>query len=37
MGNALETIYNAVLEGDAAGAKAGVNAALAAGLTRTRS
>jgi len=28
----LETIYNAVLEGDAAGAKAGVNAALAAGL-----
>ena len=32
MGNALETIYNAVLEGDAAGAKAGVNAALAAGL-----
>jgi len=32
MGNALETIYNAVLEGDAAGAKAGVNAAIAAGL-----
>ena len=32
MGNALETIYNAVLEGDAAGAKAGVNAALAAGV-----
>ncbi len=29
----LETIYNAVLEGDAAGAKAGVSAALAAGLS----
>ena len=28
----IEAIYNAVLEGDAAGAKAGVNAALAAGL-----
>ncbi len=28
----LETIYNAVLEGDAAGAKAGVSAALAAGI-----
>jgi 5-methyltetrahydrofolate--homocysteine methyltransferase len=28
----IETIYNAVLEGDAAGAKAGVNAALTAGL-----
>ena len=28
----IETIYNAVLEGDAPGAKAGVNAALAAGL-----
>jgi 5-methyltetrahydrofolate--homocysteine methyltransferase len=32
MGSELETIYNAVLEGDAAGTKAGVNAALAAGI-----
>jgi methanogenic corrinoid protein MtbC1 len=28
----IETIYNAVLEGDAKGAQAGVNAALAAGI-----
>jgi len=32
MGSELETIYNAVLEGDARGAQAGVNAALAAGI-----
>ena len=32
MESVLETIYNAVLEGDAAGTKAGVDAALAAGL-----
>ncbi len=32
MAQPLETIYNAVLEGDAAGAKAGVSAALAAGI-----
>ena len=32
MNSQLEAIYNAVLEGDAAGAKAGVNAAIAAGL-----
>jgi 5-methyltetrahydrofolate--homocysteine methyltransferase len=33
MGSELETIYTAVLEGDAPGAKAGVNAALAAGIS----
>lgn len=33
MENVLESIYNAVMEGDAFGAKAGVNAALVAGLS----
>jgi 5-methyltetrahydrofolate--homocysteine methyltransferase len=32
MGSELEIVYNAVLEGDARGAQAGVNAALAAGI-----